>query len=221
MGLPSKKQQDQRTALTQAVVRVGDGRGFVFEDKRGKRVVITAGHCLPHLPVSHPFSYTHERTYRSLLGPLGAKPTVHAECLFADPVADIAALGSPDHQELSDEAEAYEELVMGVTPLPVADAPKQGSKRHKLQSGGQVYGSIKVPTPRRATALLLSLGGKWIECSVTRWGPWLSVEEEVIESGMSGSPIISMAGQAIGVMSTGGLNPVLLEALPPRILPRS
>jgi hypothetical protein len=29
------------------LTRVGDGRGFVVEDKRGQPFVITAAHCLP------------------------------------------------------------------------------------------------------------------------------------------------------------------------------
>jgi S1-C subfamily serine protease len=47
--------------------------------------------------------------------------------------------------------------------------------------------------------------------------------DEMIEPGMSGSPIISMAGRAIGVMSTGSdntggsVNPVIVETLPPRV----
>jgi hypothetical protein len=50
-----------RTALTvdktpamerakRAVIAVGIGRGFVVEGRREKLCVITAAHCLPHLP---------------------------------------------------------------------------------------------------------------------------------------------------------------------------
>jgi hypothetical protein len=35
-----------------------------------------------------------------LLSLLGDEPSVLAECLFADPIADIAVLGSLDDQEL-------------------------------------------------------------------------------------------------------------------------
>jgi hypothetical protein len=74
------------------------------------------------------------------------------------------------------------------------------------------------PTPGLGAALLLTLDGKWIKHSVKRRGPWLWIEDEKhIKSGMSGSPIVSMSGQAIGLVSTGSLNPALLEALPPRI----
>jgi hypothetical protein len=72
--------------------------------------------------------------------------------LFVDPVADIAVLCSPDNQALIREAEAYEELVMGVTPFQVTDAPKQGTKRHKLPYGNQ---TIDVATPGRGAALVV------------------------------------------------------------------
>jgi hypothetical protein len=73
--------------LTSAVLKVGEGRGFVVKRRtRGDRIIITAAHCLPHLPLAHPASFTEERTYQRLLGPLDVKPMVWAECLFADPL---------------------------------------------------------------------------------------------------------------------------------------
>ena len=50
---------------------------------------------------------------------------VWAECLFADPVADIAVLGVPDEQYLSSEAAAFEALVESARLLVVANAPAQ------------------------------------------------------------------------------------------------
>jgi hypothetical protein len=42
-----------REQWSQSVVRVGAGRGFVIETEDEDRLIITAGHCLPHLPPSH------------------------------------------------------------------------------------------------------------------------------------------------------------------------
>lgn len=87
--------------------------------------------------------------------------------------------------------------------------------------------SFWVDTPGRGSARLLSLDGKWFECAVTRLGSWLSIDqEELAAPGMSGSPIVSTDGRAIGVLSTGrasvvsirGQNPVLKECLPGRFL---
>ena len=90
--------QSQFENLARAIVGVGKpgegGRGFVVELESGM-VVITAAHCLPSLPPPHPFSHTEERTYANFIGPLGTEPTVWAECLFVDPVADIAVLAHP------------------------------------------------------------------------------------------------------------------------------
>src|ERR1700730_11017654 len=87
-------------------------------------------------------SYLEERTYGALLAILDREPAICAECLFADPIADIAVVGSPDNQELGDEADAYEALVESVTPIAIAEAPEKGR------------------------AWLLSLEQKWFQCTV-------------------------------------------------------
>jgi hypothetical protein len=95
-----------RTKATPAVLTVGDGRGFVVEcEHQGHpmRIVITPAHCLPRFPPCGGEDQW-DWTYKALLGPLGQKPTVWAECIFADPVGDIAVLYQPDSQELSEQA---------------------------------------------------------------------------------------------------------------------
>ena len=99
-----------------AVVAVRDARGFIIERPRQNlfpgRVIITAAHCLPHLPPADAASDTKDRTYRGLVGRLDEPtPKVWAECEFADPVADIAVLAKPDDQALREEANAYDELI--------------------------------------------------------------------------------------------------------------
>jgi hypothetical protein len=39
---------------------------------------------------------------------------VCAECLFVDPVADIALLGPPDSQDLGEQHEAYERMIYAI-----------------------------------------------------------------------------------------------------------
>jgi hypothetical protein len=177
--------------LTRGVLRVGNGRGFVVSC-RGyagceERIVITAAHCLPSLPPRHPAVSLAERTYPTLLGPLGAKPTVWAECLLAETMADIAVLGMPDNQELTDEAEGYEHLMAKTQPLAIADPPAQGSERLLLPFAG----AVERDTPGEAPVRLLSLKGRWVEGRVQRRGNWLGVTpQHIVASGMSGSPII-------------------------------
>jgi hypothetical protein len=185
-----------------AVVKVGDGRGFVIEGER-ERYIITAAHCLPHLPPAHAASYAEERHYFGLVGPLGGDASIAVQCLFVDPVSDLAVLGEPDGQELFEEAEAYEALVDAATVLPVGGIADE------------------------AEAWLLGLDGRWFRCNVWRNGValWLKDAAQSVEGGMSGSPILAN-GKAIGVVATaggtadssiyteGGPEPALAQCLP-------
>jgi hypothetical protein len=118
--------------MASSVLQVDDGRGFVVAHHNYignlEHIIITAAHCLPHLPPPHPARYLEEETYERLLAPLGSEPVIYATCLFVDPIADIAALGPPDNQALSDKADEYEQLLEGMKPLVIADAPAQGSE---------------------------------------------------------------------------------------------
>jgi hypothetical protein len=61
---------------------------------------------------------------------------------------------------------------------------------------------------------VLSLDSHWLEGRVCRRGGWLAfTPKELIASAMSGSPIINMQGEAIGVCSTESMNPVIADAL--------
>ena len=206
-----------------AILRVGDGRGFVVTCQghlgNKERIVITAAHCLPYLPRCHSGRYLHEYTYRRLLGPLGGKRTVWAECVFVDAMADIAVLGSPDNQELSDQAEAYDQLVDSMKPLAVADAPAQGSEQ--LTFGDH---QVSNPTPGKGPARVFSLKGRWLKGQVFRLGGWLNFEPgKHVVGGMSGSAIIDATGSAIGVVSCGSTlgettNPVIVDCLSARLV---
>ena len=104
---------------------------------------------------------------------------VSAECLFADPIADIAVLGLPDYEEFSEEAEAYHDLLSLADPFSISDAPLEGS------------------------AWLYSLDGRWFRCRVWRManGPlWVTDACEEIAAGMSGSPVRAEDGSVIGVV---------------------
>jgi len=178
----------------QAVIKVGGGRGFVVEiveDIHFKeelrfidhRFVVTAAHCLPHLPPALGVGDRTEHIYLSLLGPLcESKPSIATQCVFVDPVADIAVLGRPDGKEQGEEADAFDELIDTATVLPVNDC--------NLPKGGDGW--------------LLSLDGDWGKCKIETRGAWLWVTEATTGfiGGMSGSPILTENGQAVGVVTT-------------------
>jgi hypothetical protein len=185
--------------LTEAVISAGSGRGFVAEGA-GERFVITAAHCLPFLPPAQSFSGPKERSYGPLLARLGDEPRAWAVCRFVDPIADIAVLGSPDHQH----EDEFKALIETATAFPIS-----GPLRHPV--------NFWVP------ARLLSLDGRrWFSCTVRHFGGplWITHAAEGIRSEMSGSPIVTESGTAIGVVCTaavpweGGPNPRLTHNLP-------
>jgi hypothetical protein len=174
-----------KRALDQAkrsVVKVGGGRGFVIEGKWDRRMIVTTAHCLPSFPPCRSFSCAEERTYQDLLGPLNGPTAVWTECLFVDPISDLAVLGPPDSQDLSDKYRNYEALVGSHRTIKIAPA--------KTEEG----------------AWLLSLANAWGKCtSVQNDGPlWLSDAVDGIHAGMSGSPVVRGDGRAIGVVCASG-----------------
>jgi hypothetical protein len=219
-----------KTAERNGVIRVGEGRGFMVEGKR-QCFVITAAHCLPQLPPCHRASLTQERSYAKLLGPVGGERTVWTECLYVDPIADLAVPGSPDNQVLIDEAEAYEAFVDGVTPLPIADLPltREPVKLNPVFFSGKKMPGTTIPGPPKweGSGKLLSLDGRWFPCKLRALSRGICVYEtaEPIRGGMSGSPILTEAGAAVGVVSTSsgigsseghteGSAPFLMRELP-------
>jgi hypothetical protein len=92
--------------------------------------------------------------------------------LFADPIADIAVLGSPDNQALSEQADFYEQLVGGVRPpIGIGNPPPQDHKHVRV--GNQW---IVREAPGRGTVRVLSLEGRWLKARVKRYKYSLSVE---------------------------------------------
>ncbi len=201
-----------RDIAKSAVVAVRDACGFIIEALLPNSVsghfIITAAHCLPHLPPADAASDTKCRTYQELVGRLDKRPPkVWAECVFADPVADIAVLERPDDQALKEKAKAYDELIKLAEALPIADAPEEGP------------------------GWLLTLDRKWMACEVQNVGRlWIFKAAKPIVGGMSGSPILNSDGAAIGVVccssggeqidqhTDGGPNPSLTDALPGNLL---
>jgi transposase len=132
--------------MTGTVLRVGRGRGFVIEVNETSYVV-TAAHCLPDRP--GPSWTPEERIYANLLGPLDAGLGTTAECAFSDPVADIAILGEPSHQELGRDADAYRQLM--ATTMPFAIGQLRYRPSHFRPSDGTTASSPSGRSPLLAT----------------------------------------------------------------------
>ena len=174
-----------------SVITVDKGRGFIIEHRTlfdfgngfkrlRRKLVVTASHCLPH-PPEMPCHTSHEATYANLLAPLGEEPSVWAECLFFDPVSDLAILGEPDDQELGEESEAYARLVDGRKPFTIA-APETG-EGYMLALDGVSW----QPAP--------------LKVHTNIWGTGLSTGATL--AGQSGSPIVNATGKAVALVSIG------------------
>jgi hypothetical protein len=118
-----------------------------------------------------------------LIGELGDQsPEIWSECLFVDPIADIAVLGAPDAHSLSEESDAYEIFLADRTPITAR--PARDNER----------------------CWLLSLNLQWNRCEGKHVGGplWITKASAGLQGGMSGSPIITEDGHAIGVFVTSG-----------------
>ena len=191
--------------MTDGVVQISTGgRGFIVGSR--KRFVVTASHCLPRLPAPDPGAYLAQRTFQALLGPLGASCDVWAECVYVDPVADLAVLAAPDAQHFASEAKNYELLAAQRTPLRVAALPLERTGKAAMPEAAEWQG------PGR----LFSLEGQWFECRLyaTRRALWIGDKAQAFAGGMSGSPIADADGAAVGALCTTAANPILVQHLP-------
>jgi len=151
---------------------------------------------LPHPPKMPCYSWQ-ETTYANMLAPLGEEPSVWAECLFFDPVSDLAILGEPDNQEVAEQWDAYMTLVDGRKPFAVA-APETG-EGYMLALDGVSW----QPTP--------------VKVHTNMWSNSLSTGPNL--PGQSGSPIVDAKGRAVALVSkSGGAQPTLKSQLPPWLL---
>jgi hypothetical protein len=222
--IPSKSPQPAQiptivglTDLAGSVLRVGKGgRGFVVATSRAN-YVITAAHVLRPLPPAHLMSHLEERTYLRFIGPRDAEPTIAAECLFADPVADIAVLGPPDNQAFGDECDQYEAFTAALPPFDIA-VPPPPSRLRVLPLNKTAPPGFE-PSKVAFSAHLLSLEGAWLDVTA-HYGCGVALStlsttpEKLTVGGMSGSPLISTTGAAIGVVSTSNMVACLANSLP-------
>ena len=136
-----------------------------------------------------------DRTYRDFLGPLWWPPWMSgAECVFANPVADLAVLARPDSQELSDRADAYDHLIEAATPFTVGRLPKSSA-------GGAACPAIRRPATHgccRSTASGSRAGSQALARVL-----WVEAAAQPIKGGMSGSPVILPDGGAVAALVTG------------------
>jgi hypothetical protein len=218
-----------RTRAKQSVVSVGEvGRGFVVAGSLERRYIITAAHCLPKVPPPHLGRFLEDYTFAKVVGPLGKKPHAWAECVFVDAIADLAVLGSPDNQALSDQAGEYVALTAALPAMSLAVPPAMVDRKAMLMARPVSKVARKDFLMRFASRVwVLSLDGQWFECAATySEGGALTIRtkgSKRVVNGMSGSPVITDDGAALALVSTSGVSeliddttqcPCLVDGLP-------
>jgi hypothetical protein len=173
-----------------AVIAVGSGHGFVAQGTYD-RFVITAAHCLPRLPHCDVGEYDRECLYPHLLGPPGGPQAVGAACCFADPISDIAVLRVPNGIEYAVEFGQFVQLTDAATPLSIAEPPEAS------------LGWIPSPEGSWSSHVVCLAGGRL-----------LIIGLDDILVAMSGVPIISDQGTAIGVLCPDPQRKVLRASHP-------
>jgi hypothetical protein len=181
------------------------GRAFLLEAKDDARHVITAAHCLPKIPPAHPARYLEESTFPDFIGPLDGKADVWAECLFADVMSDLAVLGTPDGQELYEQALAFDAFVENRPALRMSTRQFEAHEDHP----GFIF-SLEVNLKiGKFTGIWLPCKfghagrGVWIKDEKAKGASCFDTDSGIVKGGMSGSPILDIDGAVVGVISTG------------------
>ena len=158
-----------------AIIAVGTGYGCVVQGAQD-RFVVTAAHCLPELPPCDSGNVDRRSYYPALLGPPGGQKCVAAACGFADPISGIAVLGLPNGIESPEEFDQYAKLAETATPLSIAEPPP--------------VGLVWIPSP----------SGEWQSYVAISKGENLLISLDNSFVGMTGAPIVSDNGTAVGVV---------------------
>ncbi len=127
------------------------------------------------------------------------------ECLFADPIADVALLGEPDSQVLYDECVQYCEFIEAIPPLAFGETVQVPPEAVKVDEAVQI----------------LDLAGEWRKVLGEHYrrvagyrDGGIFADDFDFAPGMSGSPILNGEGDVVGLVSTDGTCPRLPRALP-------
>ena len=211
-----------------AILTMGAGRGFVVESL-SNRVVISAAHCLPRPPrFGRADQYKVNvcqcaRTTRSKTDGLGGVPLRRSDCRHCR-TRRAGKAGS-----WSKESKAYDELVEPIPPLKSIASLRSVEQVKSALRRNYVTPLRIADAPEEGRAWLMSLKGEWFQCMVMYTKifetPLFIIDpEQPPVRGMSGSPILSDNGKAIGVFclisdwGSGSPNPRLTRDLPARFL---
>ena len=185
IGTEIKVSAENRGRVEAATVRLIEKGGCGVLVPGG--FILTATHCIDWSGTGR--MAMGEEYPTKIKTPDGAKFRVGV--LACDPVSDIAVLGGLDNQNFYEDVEAFEEWRERVKPVPLST---------RLLKGQQ-----------SCPAFILTHRRKWIAARATRTGPRfqpldgsVGLTTKRIESGTSGSPIVTAEGRLYAIVSNSG-----------------
>jgi len=149
-------------------------------------IILTAAHCIHYVMTGD----TTLGEWEDILNPIetndGSRLLVQTYAVEA--VADIAALGCPDDQAVSDDAEAFDIFCENTSPLQICCC------EFELSHPFQIF--------------IYDHKEKWITGTAKQYrenAPHLHIiPDQKIEGGTSGSPVVNAIGELLGVVSSSG-----------------
>jgi hypothetical protein len=185
--------EESRTRVERATVRLVQkgGRGVLVPGE----FIITATHCI-----------VWSGTGRMAMGgvdpteietPTGAK--FRLGTVACEPVSDVAVLGELDYQDCPDDVEAFEEWREQVEPVAIS--------------------ALQIEVGQSCPVFIFTHKREWLAGSVTRYGmpgqlagSNVALIAEGIQSGTSGSPVVTADGLLLGIVSHTISNPTAGKA---------
>ena len=147
-------------------------------------IIVTAAHCINSKYDGSMIQRYFIHNIDTVSGKLKAMP------LAVEALSDVAILGAPDNQELSNEAEEFEEFCSAIKPVPIC------LQEFILEQEFRIH--------------IYTHESKWITGTASLFKArspnlWVTPDEQV-PGGTSGGPIVNDAGELVAIVSMFGEN---------------
>jgi len=176
--------KDIKAKVARATVKLSTlgGQGVLVNGN----LILTAAHCIHYVMTGG----TTLGEWEDILNPIetndGSRFLVQTYAV--EVVADIAVLGCPDDQEVSEAAEAFEIFCENTSPLQIC------CREFELSQPSPIF--------------IYDHKEKWIAGTAKQYrenAPFLHIiPDQKIEGGTSGSPVVNGIGELLGVVSSSG-----------------